>query len=188
VISKTFQRPFSIWEHRSTLENILCGKTRCDGAMIHLLGRRFRIFTRTWFFWSPILEAAVCYDRTFTFSQWKVCLILGCNGQTKTYKILLQYNIYSTYKIKCIPNAIWDKAAESLVTSSNSYTPVTGDVRLFDCQISGVSKNLARWNLHHTRSGNEHWESDFCIFYETKHSIKNWRTPISHLHLNKAAS
>jgi hypothetical protein len=124
----------------------------------------------------------------FTFSQWKVCLFLGCKGQTKTYKILLQYNIYSTYKIKCIPNAVWDKAAESLVTSSNSYTPVTGDVRLFDYQISGVSKNLARWNLHHTRSGNEHWESDFFIFYETKHSIKNWRNPTSYLHLNKAAS
>jgi hypothetical protein len=116
----TFQRPFSIWEHRSICRIRWCGKTHCDGAKIQFPGRRFSILTRTWSFWSPILKAAVCYDiEHFAFFHWKVCLFLGRNGKTKTHKILFQYNIYSNYKIKWIPKAVWDKAAESLVTSSN---------------------------------------------------------------------
>jgi len=75
-----------------------------------------------------------------------------------------------------------------VVTSSNTLHASHRYVRLFDCQISGVSKNLARWYLLHTRSGNEHWEYDFFIFYETKHSIMIWRNQISYLNLNKAAS
>jgi hypothetical protein len=102
------------------LQNMPCGKTHCDGAKIHLTGRRFSTLTRTWSFRSPILKEEFCYDiKHFAFFHWKVCLFLGCTGKTKTHKKLLQYNLHSNYKIKWIPKPVWDKAAESLVTSPN---------------------------------------------------------------------